>query len=63
MRQRKPTDEEFGVMLIVCALLSLGLLLFIALCIAVMDGDWMSDSFGEYFGLWAITGVMLWIFR
>ncbi len=50
-------------MVIVCAMLSLGLLLVLALTFLVIDGEWMFDSIGEFFLMWAVAGVLSWVFR
>ena len=48
---------------IVCAMFSLGLLLVLALIFLVIDGEWMFDSIGEFFWMWAFCGVLTWVFR
>ena len=56
-------DDETAMMVIVCAMFSLGLLLVIALISLVIDGEWMFDSIGEFFWMWAFCGVLTWVFR
>ena len=50
-------------MVLVCAMFSLGLLLVVALIFLVIDGEWIFDSIGEFFGMWAVAGVLSWVFR
>ena len=63
MARRNPPGDLLPEMLVICADHSLGLLLFIAALILVFEGEWMFDSVGDFFALWAISGVLLWIFR
>lgn len=60
---RKRTEEDLAMMVIVCAMFSFGLLLLVTLVILVIDGKWIFDDVGEFFMLWAITGVLTWVLR
>ena len=60
---RKRTEEDLAMMVIVCAMFSFGLLLLVTLVILVIDGKWIFDDLGEFFMLWAITGVLTWVLR